>query len=199
MELYARSAPGAFREEDALVLQERFDARDLPAFVLTRLQPALLRKQHKVSYYPTTKRWWVRSTRRATTNTGRCSTGAATSTPSLRENARPGSIRSPSWRRTRRTSPSLRPGSARYGAGTASARRWQERPSERSTRAKRSWKPSPSRCTRRRTTARPARQLLKREEVPQEMNAGSWKRRARQLTAQTYALYLAYRHPKTPW
>lgn len=31
------------------------------------------------------------------------------------------------------------------------------------------------------------------------MNAGSWKRRARQLTAQTYALYLAYRHPKTPW
>ena len=31
------------------------------------------------------------------------------------------------------------------------------------------------------------------------MNAKSWKRRARQLSAQTYALYLAYRHPKTPW
>ena len=27
----------------------------------------------------------------------------------------------------------------------------------------------------------------------------SWKRRARQLSAQTYTLYLAYRHPKTPW
>jgi len=26
-----------------------------------------------------------------------------------------------------------------------------------------------------------------------------WKRRARQLSAQTYALYLAYRHPRTPW
>jgi uncharacterized membrane protein YkvA (DUF1232 family) len=26
-----------------------------------------------------------------------------------------------------------------------------------------------------------------------------WKRRARQLSAQTYALYLAYRHPETPW
>jgi uncharacterized membrane protein YkvA (DUF1232 family) len=26
-----------------------------------------------------------------------------------------------------------------------------------------------------------------------------WKQRARQLTAQTYALYLAYRHPRTPW
>ena len=51
MELYATSAPGAFREEDALVFQERLDARDLPAFVLTRLQPALLRKQHKVSHY----------------------------------------------------------------------------------------------------------------------------------------------------
>ena len=31
------------------------------------------------------------------------------------------------------------------------------------------------------------------------MNAESWKRRARQLTAQTYALYLALRHPRTPW
>jgi uncharacterized membrane protein YkvA (DUF1232 family) len=31
------------------------------------------------------------------------------------------------------------------------------------------------------------------------MNTKSWKRRARQLTAQTYALYLAYRHPRTPW
>ena len=27
----------------------------------------------------------------------------------------------------------------------------------------------------------------------------SWKQQARQLSAQTYALYLAYRHPKTPW
>jgi uncharacterized membrane protein YkvA (DUF1232 family) len=27
----------------------------------------------------------------------------------------------------------------------------------------------------------------------------AWKRRARQLSAQTYALYLAYRHPSTPW
>ena len=31
------------------------------------------------------------------------------------------------------------------------------------------------------------------------MNAVSWKRRVRQLTAQTYALYLALRHPRTPW
>jgi uncharacterized membrane protein YkvA (DUF1232 family) len=31
------------------------------------------------------------------------------------------------------------------------------------------------------------------------MNAESWKRRARQLAAQTYALYLALRHPRTPW
>jgi uncharacterized membrane protein YkvA (DUF1232 family) len=31
------------------------------------------------------------------------------------------------------------------------------------------------------------------------MNLGSWKKRARQLTAQTHALYLACRHPKTPW
>jgi uncharacterized membrane protein YkvA (DUF1232 family) len=27
----------------------------------------------------------------------------------------------------------------------------------------------------------------------------SWKQRARQLSAQTYALYLAYRYLKTPW
>jgi uncharacterized membrane protein YkvA (DUF1232 family) len=27
----------------------------------------------------------------------------------------------------------------------------------------------------------------------------AWKRRARQLSARTYALYLAYRHPRTPW
>jgi uncharacterized membrane protein YkvA (DUF1232 family) len=26
-----------------------------------------------------------------------------------------------------------------------------------------------------------------------------WKQRARRLSAQTYALYLAYRHPRTPW
>ena len=31
------------------------------------------------------------------------------------------------------------------------------------------------------------------------MNLGTWKRWARRLSAQTYALYLAYRHPKTPW
>src|SRR5918999_4954394 len=31
------------------------------------------------------------------------------------------------------------------------------------------------------------------------MNLESWKSRARQLSAQTYALYLAYRHPRTPW
>jgi uncharacterized membrane protein YkvA (DUF1232 family) len=31
------------------------------------------------------------------------------------------------------------------------------------------------------------------------MNMEAWKRRARQLSAQTYALYLAYRHPRTPW
>jgi uncharacterized membrane protein YkvA (DUF1232 family) len=31
------------------------------------------------------------------------------------------------------------------------------------------------------------------------MNSQAWKRRARQLTAQTYSLYLAYRHPGTPW
>ena len=27
----------------------------------------------------------------------------------------------------------------------------------------------------------------------------TWKRRGCELTAQTYALYLAYRHPRTPW
>ena len=31
------------------------------------------------------------------------------------------------------------------------------------------------------------------------MNVEAWKRRAQQLSAQTYALYLAYRHPRTPW
>ena len=31
------------------------------------------------------------------------------------------------------------------------------------------------------------------------MNLEAWKRRARRLSAQTYALYLAYRHPRTPW
>ncbi len=31
------------------------------------------------------------------------------------------------------------------------------------------------------------------------MNLEAWKRRARGLKAQTYALYLAYRHPRTPW
>ena len=31
------------------------------------------------------------------------------------------------------------------------------------------------------------------------MDLEAWKRRARQLSAQTYALYLAYRHPRTPW
>ncbi len=31
------------------------------------------------------------------------------------------------------------------------------------------------------------------------MDWEAWKRRARQLSAQTYVLYLAYRHPRTPW
>jgi uncharacterized membrane protein YkvA (DUF1232 family) len=31
------------------------------------------------------------------------------------------------------------------------------------------------------------------------MNLEAWKRWARQLSAQTYALYLACRHPRTPW
>ena len=31
------------------------------------------------------------------------------------------------------------------------------------------------------------------------MNLEKWKWRARELTAQTYALYLVYRHPRTPW
>jgi len=47
--------------------------------------------------------------------------------------------------------------------------------------------------------ARPTRGLLEREQAPRQMNLESWKQRARQLTAQTYALFLAYRHPKTPW
>ena len=31
------------------------------------------------------------------------------------------------------------------------------------------------------------------------MNLEMWKQRARRLSAQAYALYLAYRHPRTPW
>jgi uncharacterized membrane protein YkvA (DUF1232 family) len=31
------------------------------------------------------------------------------------------------------------------------------------------------------------------------MNLETWKQRARRLSTQTYALYLAYRHPRTPW
>jgi uncharacterized membrane protein YkvA (DUF1232 family) len=31
------------------------------------------------------------------------------------------------------------------------------------------------------------------------MNVESWKRQARQLRAETYALYLAYRDPRVPW
>ena len=31
------------------------------------------------------------------------------------------------------------------------------------------------------------------------MNLQTWKRWARRLSAQTYALYLAYRDPRTPW
>jgi uncharacterized membrane protein YkvA (DUF1232 family) len=31
------------------------------------------------------------------------------------------------------------------------------------------------------------------------MNWQAWKRRAQQLSAHTYTLYLAYRHPRTPW
>jgi uncharacterized membrane protein YkvA (DUF1232 family) len=31
------------------------------------------------------------------------------------------------------------------------------------------------------------------------MKLEAWRRRTRQLSAQTYALYLAYHHPRTPW
>jgi uncharacterized membrane protein YkvA (DUF1232 family) len=31
------------------------------------------------------------------------------------------------------------------------------------------------------------------------MNWEAWKRRARRFKAETYTLYLAYRHPRTPW
>ncbi len=31
------------------------------------------------------------------------------------------------------------------------------------------------------------------------MNLDSWKEKARKLKSETYALYLASRHPKTPW
>ena len=31
------------------------------------------------------------------------------------------------------------------------------------------------------------------------MNWQAWKQRVRQLYAHTYTLYLAYRHPRTPW
>src|SRR5215207_7626796 len=31
------------------------------------------------------------------------------------------------------------------------------------------------------------------------MNLETWKQHARRLSAQTYALYLAYRHPRSPW
>ncbi len=31
------------------------------------------------------------------------------------------------------------------------------------------------------------------------MNLETWRWWARELTAQTYALYLAFRHPRTPW
>ena len=31
------------------------------------------------------------------------------------------------------------------------------------------------------------------------MDLETWKQRARRLSAQTYALYLAYHHPRTPW
>lgn len=31
------------------------------------------------------------------------------------------------------------------------------------------------------------------------MNIGSWKRRAKQLKRETYALYLAYKDPRVPW
>jgi uncharacterized membrane protein YkvA (DUF1232 family) len=47
--------------------------------------------------------------------------------------------------------------------------------------------------------ARLARVPPERERGAAEMSRETWKRRARQLSAQTYALYLAYRHPKTPW
>lgn len=47
--------------------------------------------------------------------------------------------------------------------------------------------------------ARMARVPPERERGAAEMSRETWKRRARQLSAQTYALYLAYRHPETPW
>jgi uncharacterized membrane protein YkvA (DUF1232 family) len=31
------------------------------------------------------------------------------------------------------------------------------------------------------------------------MTLEAWRRRTRQISAQTYALYLAYRHPRNPW
>ena len=31
------------------------------------------------------------------------------------------------------------------------------------------------------------------------MNVESWKRRAKQLRSETYALYLAYKDPRVPW
>ena len=31
------------------------------------------------------------------------------------------------------------------------------------------------------------------------MTIGAWKQRAERLKSETYALYLAYRHPRTPW
>ena len=31
------------------------------------------------------------------------------------------------------------------------------------------------------------------------MNLETWKKLTQRLSAQTYALYLAYRHPRTPW
>src|SRR3954451_13649864 len=50
LELHPAPAPGTFCEEDALVFEERGDARDLPDSILARLQSALL-KQHRLIHY----------------------------------------------------------------------------------------------------------------------------------------------------
>src|SRR5215216_3544551 len=39
----------------------------------------------------------------------------------------------------------------------------------------------------------------KRYKEVRKMNAKWWKQRARELAGQAYALYLAVRHPRTPW
>lgn len=40
---------------------------------------------------------------------------------------------------------------------------------------------------------------MKKKNVLQQMNIESWKRRAKQLKSEMYALYLAYKDPRVPW